>query len=90
MSSPVTTPPAMGLTIKGFRKPVENNEEEFDIENYREIIQGSDIQKEFGFDKILWDESYPDKPLFIVLKGKVKYAIKLGLNNGYAKSNKGF
>jgi len=85
----VTTPPAMGppmgLSIKG-KRPVENNEEEFDIENYREIIQGSEIQREFKFNKILWDESYPEKPLFIVLKDGVKYAIKLGLNNHYRGS----
>jgi serine/threonine protein kinase len=73
----------MGLTIKGFRKPVENNEEEFDIENYREIIQGSEIKEKFQFDKVLLDESYPDKPLFIVLKEGIKYAIKLGLKNHY-------
>lgn len=85
MSSPVTTPP-VGLSIKGFRNTVKNNEDEFDIENYREIIQGSDIQQQFKFDKILWDESYPDKPLFIVLKDGVKYAIKLGLNNHYRGS----
>jgi serine/threonine protein kinase len=89
MSSPVTTPP-VGLSIKGFRRSVENNEEEFDIENYREIIQGSEIQKEFPFDKILWDESYPEKPLFIVLNGDTKYAIKLGLDNHYRGSESKF